>query len=402
MAIILNDNIKINAGKPSESRYLSTGNTAYTSVVAVNLALPVPVRHKGLTVLVVSGGTNIEYWYENGVADVNLIQKKYDSVIPSGDFVTGATNIGYFTGFSGVQILPLNHTTDNTFDGNYQSLYNNYYRDTNGKIRVGISSDGIAKRGYVKTTLPVKSWIWNEFTDLTSGNQLGWILIDGNIADQIGTFQNGRSYYPPAIPYIETSWSGGTNRNNGSNVVVDTILGSLTTGTTITIGGGVFAKKDGKILDFKTIQTKTPDIIGVSSDEAFVYLSGTTANAVNGLTKIGNTIKLGGTLTMPTTIVRGAGNTASIEYGGDYSANFTDRSLVDKGYVNSRNSVSGERITKRITQSLHGFVINDVIGWSGGTYNKAIANGSYDGEVLGIVSRCIDSNVFDFHYLNLQ
>ena len=75
MAINLNDNIKINAGKPSESKYLSTGNTAYASVAAVNLALPTPVRYAGLTVLVVSGGTNIEYWYENGVANGSLIQK---------------------------------------------------------------------------------------------------------------------------------------------------------------------------------------------------------------------------------------------------------------------------------------------------------------------------------------
>jgi len=29
MAITLNDNIKINAGKPLDSRYLTTGNTAY-------------------------------------------------------------------------------------------------------------------------------------------------------------------------------------------------------------------------------------------------------------------------------------------------------------------------------------------------------------------------------------
>ena len=96
MGIILNDNIKINAGKPSESKYLTSGNTAYASVAAVNLALPIPVRYVGLTVLVVSGGTNIEYWYENGVADVNLIQKKFASAVPIGNFVTGGSNVGFF------------------------------------------------------------------------------------------------------------------------------------------------------------------------------------------------------------------------------------------------------------------------------------------------------------------
>ncbi|MFA5207157.1 MAG: hypothetical protein WC428_00505 [Candidatus Paceibacterota bacterium] len=281
MAIILNDNIKINAGKPSESRYLSTGNTAYISVAQANLQLPIPIRYSGLTVNILG----IEYWYNGGVADINLIEKKYDSIIPSGDFVTGATNVGFFSGKTGVQILPLNHVSLNAYDGDYYSLYNYYYRGTDGKIHVGTPSDGILKRGYVKTASPVKSWIWNEYTG--SGNLLGWILIDGNIAEQIGTFQNGVAYYPPAIPYIQTSWITGTNPNNGSDIVVDTILGSLTTGTTITIGGGVFAKKEGKILDFKTIQSITPNIISVTSDEAFVYLSGATVKGINIGTGVG-------------------------------------------------------------------------------------------------------------------
>ena len=55
---------------------------------------------------------------------------------------------------------------------------------------------------------------------------------------------------------------------------------------------------------------------------------------------------------------------------------------------------SGENITKEITLLSHGFVAGDVIGFSGGTYNKAIANGTYDGEVIGIVSCCVDVNTF--------
>ena len=57
MAIILNDNIKINAGKPSESKYLSTGNTAYSGTTLVDAksgvttAIPISERHLGLTVL---------------------------------------------------------------------------------------------------------------------------------------------------------------------------------------------------------------------------------------------------------------------------------------------------------------------------------------------------------------
>ena len=81
MAIILNDNTKINAGKPIDTRYLTTGNTAYLSTGATNAAIPIPLRYTGLTVNIL--GT--EYWYKNGVDNTNLIEKKFDSVIPSGN-----------------------------------------------------------------------------------------------------------------------------------------------------------------------------------------------------------------------------------------------------------------------------------------------------------------------------
>ena len=54
-----------------------------------------------------------------------------------------------------------------------------------------------------------------------------------------------------------------------------------------------------------------------------------------------------------------------------------------------------ENVTKRITQNSHGFTLMDVIGWSGGTYNKAIADGTYDGEVIGLVTNYVDVNTFD-------
>jgi hypothetical protein len=55
---------------------------------------------------------------------------------------------------------------------------------------------------------------------------------------------------------------------------------------------------------------------------------------------------------------------------------------------------NGVRITKSIYQPSHGFNVNDVVGWSGGTYNKPIADGTYDGEVLGIVNK-VSGNTFE-------
>jgi hypothetical protein len=93
------------------------------------------------------------------------------------------------------------------------------------------------------------------------------------------------------------------------------------------------------------------------------------------------------------------GTGGGVKYANDYSSTYTLRSLVDKAYVtgltSSFVSSSGERVTKLINKTSHGFAVQDVIGWSGGTYNKAIADGTYDGEVIGIVSRCYNANCFD-------
>lgn len=61
-------------------------------------------------------------------------------------------------------------------------------------------------------------------------------------------------------------------------------------------------------------------------------------------------------------------------------------------------TTSSERIYKTISQSSHGFSVNDYIGWSGGTYNKAIADGTYDGEFIGLVTNVPDSNTFEVTY----
>jgi hypothetical protein len=68
---------------------------------------------------------------------------------------------------------------------------------------------------------------------------------------------------------------------------------------------------------------------------------------------------------------------------------------LSTGLVSGSASVSGEKVSKCITLASHGFAVKDVIGWSGGTYNKAIADGTYNGEFLGIVSKCINANTFE-------
>lgn len=69
MSIVLNDNIKVSAPKPSDPRYLNSSNVAYTNVSQANSTIPVTERHEGLQVKV---DTDI-YWYKNGTADSDLV-----------------------------------------------------------------------------------------------------------------------------------------------------------------------------------------------------------------------------------------------------------------------------------------------------------------------------------------
>jgi len=318
MAITLNDNIKINAGKPSESKYLNSSNTAYASISAVNAALPVPVRYLGLTVLINIGGTDTEYWYRDGVADVNLIEKKYDSVTPTGDFVTGATNIGYFSGMTGIQTLPIDNLVCNNYDGNYNSVYNYYFRGTDCAIHTGAPSDGIPKRGYVKTTGQVKSWVWNDPNNYCKG----WIFVDGNVQCQIGTVPSVSAYFngTSTFPYTATTWTTGSFCNNGSNAVVNTIYGCLTTGSTYYNGAPVYAKEVCNVLEFKTLTSLTPGLLNISTNESLVYFSGTTpgvigANVGTGSGIYKNEIISGTSTTLNFKTIIGGGNTVVIPSG---------------------------------------------------------------------------------------
>jgi hypothetical protein len=91
MAIIINDNFAVNVGKPVDSKYLNI-TVPWASIAAVNSGIPSSYRYSGLTVNIL--GT--EYWYKTGILNTDLIEKKYDTLIPSGDFITGATNLGFF------------------------------------------------------------------------------------------------------------------------------------------------------------------------------------------------------------------------------------------------------------------------------------------------------------------
>ena len=79
---------------------------------------------------------------------------------------------------------------------------------------------------------------------------------------------------------------------------------------------------------------------GNFTNSGMTTFSGVTS-VINGLSMVtSRQARLGGTLVCSTILTKGAGNTAGVEYGGDYSASFSNRSLVDKGYVDLKVSGS--------------------------------------------------------------
>lgn len=70
MAININDNFEVNAPKPTDARY-----GVYADTATALTAIPSSIRYQGLTVGVLVSGAVIEYWFKDGVADLDLIEK---------------------------------------------------------------------------------------------------------------------------------------------------------------------------------------------------------------------------------------------------------------------------------------------------------------------------------------
>jgi hypothetical protein len=367
-----NTNGKITLDKPTGSTEISK-----PMLVTITDSTGIVLQYRGIYDPITSGGTVSYSEFTGYTASTQAFLNKT---------VTGATNIGYFTGRTGIQILPINNLNDNDYDGDYASVYNNYYRDKNGVINIGIPSDNIPRRGYVKATTPAKSWIWNEYTGDSAPN--GWIFIDGDVtSDNIyGTSITGGSVNYSVPAYTAATWNNGVSYNNGSQIVINTVQGSISTGSTYINGGPVYNDKQNKELRLRSIISDTPDIIDVSHDNYYIKISGSShvPNAQN----IGTGVSVYSGATGNTQLFKklaGGGNTTITDAGDSVVISSTA----------SVSSISSENVTKSITQFGHGFSVGDVVGWSGSTYNKAIADGTYGGEIIGIVSEVTDVNNFN-------
>jgi len=127
MSIKLGDNIEMTGPVPNDARYLNV-NVPWTSTTEVNSALlggTGGVRYTGLTVNI----NNTEYWYKDGIADIDLVEKTSGGGGAGMLNWTGSTAnaIGTYISASGICAQP-----NLTFDGNILGLAGNVALKTGG------------------------------------------------------------------------------------------------------------------------------------------------------------------------------------------------------------------------------------------------------------------------------
>jgi hypothetical protein len=266
---------------PVDNKYFNTGGTVYTSTSQVNAQIPVGIRHKGLTVNV----NNVEYWYETGTSNASLVAKA-PSIANAGG-ITGATNGLTKTGANVRLGGNLDSATSIGLGANNLTI-----TGTTGTLRYGsdLSANynvrSLVDAGYV-TGLTSQRLLTSAFNTY-SGNTANLLNL------KIQTANNGltKSGINVRLGGILT---GNTTINADTNALTLSATGAGSLSLTAANGNAVFDNTGWQI------QNGSTDINGIINDGIVVTLDGT----------------------------------ETFRYAVDYSGNFTDRSFVDKAYVDS-------------------------------------------------------------------
>ncbi len=318
MAINLSDNIKVSAPKPIDSRYLNVTGGTYPSACVVCTSIPVGERYLGLTVLINSGACNIEYWFKDNVN--TLIEKKYDTVVPFGDYITGASSMGDYVQCSSCQKLVLVGFGASPIDNCYFSENNNYFVDCSGYVRIGeYPHRGLVRRAYVNPTRNY-SWIFNAGTGT-------WILTNYDILTRVGCTIS----CDYVSVYQNTTWSGYIS-SGGTSV---SATGTLSSGCTVIYGAPVYSCVENQDLHYRSVVSDTPNLLAVSYDDYYVRLSGTSAilsgeNIGSGTGVVLRTPVTGTTLNFRT--LRGSGDTTITTVGNE---------IIIRASISGQTSITG-------------------------------------------------------------
>ncbi len=265
MAIQLNDNIRVAAGKPSEAKYLNLSNAPYTGTSQVFSQVPVPERHVGLTVNV----NNIEYWFATGVTNGNLVTKT-SSGSSSTTANNGLTKVGNNVRLGGA----LTGNTDITAGG----LYNLNLGTAASRLnQFNVDADNIVR---LKRTTGNQR---NEFYFL--GSDVGLEIED----TAFGTFN---------AVYLSQS-NVALYSSEASNSIMFSLEPNISSGNQISVNGSASFK--GLVYEEDYAANYTPrSLVDKGYVTGLTSSLGVTAN--NGLTKVGSNVRLGGTLTGNTLI----------------------------------------------------------------------------------------------------
>lgn len=191
------------------------------------------------------------------------------------------------------------------------------------------------------------------------------------------------------------SISGGTGEGSTPAVSLDATLNALAGYNT----NGLLTQTAADTFVGRTITGTTDKIVvnngdGVSGNPTLnigsdVVTLADTQTLLN-KTTVSSTGLSTGALKLPTGTAaeRPAGVEGYVRYNSDTSS--------FEGYASGAwSSIGGGGTVDRVTQASHGFAVGDILYLSGSTYTKAIATASNTAEVVGMVSRVVDSNTFE-------
>jgi hypothetical protein len=163
------------------------------------------------------------------------------------------------------------------------------------------------------------------------------VITDSSSTRQGLTYADDYSAYYTCLSIPHVGWI--TGHTGGTT-------GGITGATSLGIGTGVYTNVSDCNLQFKSLSGGTG--ISISSDANTINIcsiggGGSITGGTNGLSTLDKNIILGGTLTGTTTIILGIGSSliftdnrvspTGIQYDGDYSAGFTERSIPDVGWI---------------------------------------------------------------------
>jgi hypothetical protein len=362
MAINLSDNIKVQAPKPADSRYLNI-TVPYTGTTEVNMLIPSGERFPGLTVLIngtQTGGVNKEYWYKIGVADVDLVLKSLGGT----SVLTGATN-GLTLVKSGTTAILGGVLTGNTvFDGTV-SQYTLRYA---GDYSASYTDRSLIDKGYANAILsglkPKQAVSLATTSNITlSGNQLidGYmtttgmrVLVKNQNNSTTGDTANG-------VYSASTGIWGRTTDFDGTEVESGSYMWVLS-GNTNANSSWVLSTPDPIFVGVTSLNfvlfNHVSDVLG-GPGITVVQSGGThtvSVNATNGLTATMAGLALGGTLTGNTVL----GGGFNLQYSGSYLPGLSANSLITKQFAESLVATGGTyNLANPATKTVGGVTAGD-------------------------------------------